>query len=525
MTDILFPPDLIPNASNFSIDDFTALDESATTGTMQSSALYGTRRWHLRMDFNSLSRKSGTLARFEAFIASMRGRQNRVWISPPQQVNRGSLPAPELLTNNNFANGSSGWTSDAQYSLSSLVYGARASRVQATAGSDAAVQSVSRSLQTAYAMRGFIMAGRGNSSMRMADFVDSIVIGVGQAQGMIEGSYFPVTAGAANVGFYDPNTTNALAGNFFDARWASFARCAVVDYGSNLLLNSDTFSSWGLGSCTLGTPGISGPDGSLVAISLTETAVTNVHYFNKAVTVAAGAANYTFSCYVLAGTRTWCFLQMTEATGGTSVLVYYNMSTGAVGTNSVGAAFTLLSTNVVDCGGGWKRVILTVRKINAAVSMTCYVGAASANGTNSYLGVVGTPAMYMWRGSLAISAVPVVASATAGVATVGAAPSGYTMNLKALPASTQGILLEGDLVECDMPNYSQLLRVTSRLDSDAAGLGTLIFENALKQTPVDEAAVIVQSPMGRFALAVATLGIEYAPGVFGSSSLEFIESA
>lgn len=524
MSDILFPPDLVPNTMMFGIDDFTAVDESATTGGMQSSALYGTRRWHLRMDFAVLSRKSGSLARFEALTSALRGRANRVWISPAQAaVKRGSFPAAEMFANNDFSAGTAGWGSDAQYSISGLDHGVRCTRAQVTLPSDPLSQVVAKAAGIPYGIRFFLMAGKGGAPIQLVDFGVS-AFGAPASQGMMEAAYTS-TVGTPQVGLIDSNVSS-LAGNFFDAKWASFSRCAQVDNGINLLLNSDTpgtGSGWGLSGATAATGSASGPDGNSDAWALTEIATTNQHIAGQTITVPSAAADYTTSFLLKAASRTWAYVQAFDGTNG--IAQWFNLATGALGTSQVGTNFALISSQCVDYGNGWKRCILTYRKSSAATALESLFGAATADAVTTYLGVASSAALLSWRASFAQSSVPVQPIQTAATAQTGTPQSGFQLALKGLPLSTQGLLLEGDVVECLMPVNSQLLRTVSRLDSDASGLGTLIFENALKQFPVDGAGVIVQQPMGRFVLAGATLGIEYTPGVFGQSSLEFVEAA
>lgn len=526
MPDILFPPDLVPNTMMFGVDDFTAVDESATTGGMQSSALYGTRRWHLRMDFSVISRKNGLLARFEALTASLRGRANRVWISPaPAAKLRGSFPASEMYSNNDFGAGAAGWSADAHFSTSAIDKGLRITRNASIAFASSLVGGPVISVGIPYCVRLFINAGKGNETQAFADFTNSINLGAASiSQGMLEACYTAPSGGAVVVGLQ--NQVTGTAGNYFDAKWASFSRGAQIDNGVNLLLNSDTPGSgtgWALTAATATSAVASGPDGALDAWSLTETTANSGHFADQNSTVSSDAGDYTASAFVFAGLRNWCFLQIFD--GANTASAWFNASTGALGSVSIGTNFALISQRIVSYGNGWFRIILTIRKSSAATVLQMTIGSSTADLTTNFVGSAASPALFTWRASFAPSSVPVAPIQTSTTAQTGTLQTGYALNLKGLPVSTQGLLLEGDVVECLMPANSQLLRIVSRLDSDAAGLGTLFFENALKQSPADGAGVVVQQPMGRFVLAAATLGIEYSPGVFGQASLEFVEAA
>lgn len=530
--DILFPPDLVPTTMMFGVDDFTAVDESATTGVMQSSALYGTRRWHLRMDFAVLSRKTGSLARFEALTAALRGRANRVWVSPaPAAKLRGSFPAAEMFVNNDFSQGIASWGTDAQYSLSALDHGIRATRISVTAASTAIFQGVTRLAGIPYAIRMFIASGRwtAGQTVALADFNLGLLVSQSASQGMLEGAFTNVPVSTA-IGIDDGNSSNTQSGNYFDAKWSSFSQCAFVDNGINLSTFSDDPSNAAWVKTNLSVGSVSGldPIGNATPFSLLETSAASVeHAVNCAnITVLNTAQEYSMGCFVKGLNRSWCFLQLIENTGGTAVTQYFQLTgSGTIGTGGVGANWSNNKATVKSVGNGWYYCTVTGRKTNAATSITGLIGSATADATAVYAGSTSNPAMQIWRNTIAQSQVPVQPIQSGSVPQVSTPQIGFALNLKGLPVSTQGLLLEGDMVECLMPSNSQLLRTVSRLDSDASGLGTLIFENALRQSPADNAGVVVQQPMGRFVLAASTLGIEYTPGVFGQASLEFVEAA
>ena len=137
MTDIWWPSWLVPSKMFVGLDDFTAVDSSATTGSVQTSELYGTRRWRVRMDFETLSRSDGTLQIFEGILASMRGRSNRIWLKNFAYQQRGSFPGSELLTNNTFDGGTTGWQSGATsvLALSATDRSLRATQLSGASGS------------------------------------------------------------------------------------------------------------------------------------------------------------------------------------------------------------------------------------------------------------------------------------------------------------------------------------------------------------------------------------------------------
>lgn len=528
MTDIFFPADLIPTGMMFGVDDFTAVDESATVGAMQSSTLYGTRRWRLRMDFAVLA---GTqLARFEGLVAALRGRQNRVWISPGRAP-RGSFPDVELLANNTFANGATGWANfnPTLGGVSATDRVLRSSRINA-GQSIGPVQSITPVINLPYAARTIVSPGRGPSNFH----IQASAASGNLADQALSGNYAiipwtPTVITSAQFIVYENSITGGQAGDYFETPWTSFARCALVDNAPNLLQQSDTFDNayWSQVSTTVVANSGTAPDGTSTADGIQETAVTSTHEIKAIshITVPAAALDYCLSVAVKAGTRGWIQVLLSEDTGATTMGAYFDLSSGATGSVFTGANWANTRTFSQALGNGWFRCTVIGLKTNAATVLTVRILVATSNGGNSYLGVVGSDAIKLWRASVAQSSFPVFATQTASAAFAGNTQTGNQVYLKGLPVSTTGLLLQGDLVEIDMPTNSQLVRVTARLDSDSQGTGVLQFEHTLKQSPADGAAVAIQQPMGRWVLANSTLGVEYVPGLFGQASLEFVEAS
>lgn len=539
MSDLLFPPDLVPSTMMFGVDDFTAVDESATTGGMQSSALYGTRRWHLRMDFAVLSRANGSLQRFEAFIASMRGRANRVWINPSVQKLRGSFPASELLVNNQWQNAAVGTSWGIYTAGAALSVTDRVGRVSIT---DPSTQflgiyqtptvanylpTVSRCLvnidKCILAGQVFFLQNRENST-NVASAADVTVNGmlIAAAAGYTD-HFFLAYGQALAAGQWQ-------AGDFYSLPWTSYSRCALVDAQPNELLFSDDFSNaaWTKTGTTITANSGTAPDLSTTADAMTVTATAGVHQVNQPSADANSPHDLTLSCCLRAGTQSWGWLNISDGSSN-DFTQWFNLATGALGSTiqTTGTGFTNGRATITPLGvSGWYRCTLTVRRTAAVTVTTLHagIGASNADAVISFTPSAGN-ALIMWRAGFAASSVPFLPQQTASTVANAGVSSGSILPLKGLPPSTQGLLLAGDMVEVQLPVNSQLLRVTNRLDSDAGGLGMLQFENTLKQSAGDNYPVIVQQPMGRFVLSGSTLGVEYTPGIFGQASLEFIEAA
>jgi hypothetical protein len=524
VTDFLLPPDLSIAAATPNLDANTASFKSPTVGSTRSVERLGDA---LRFQFNfstvndnpATARKRG---RLQAFLSGLRGQSGRVWMTPPGATLRGSFSAPELFANNDFSNGTSGWSTDAaaQYTIAAIDRGVRATRVQVTTNGFGLLQTPSLLAGTPYAIRGFVSAGAGSL---LIDFgIDAVGQPTGAiAQGMLEAAFTNIGASSPRAGFFDPSASGVLAGNYFDAKWASLSRCAQVDNGVNLLLFSDTpgtTSPWTVLNATAGSASALGPDGNTVAWALNETATTSTHLVSQGGVIPAAAADYTASFLVKAGNRNWCYIQISDGTN--NIFQWFNVSTGALGTFTGGTNFTLIGALCIDRGNGWKRCFLTFRKGSASTALGVILGSATGDAVSSFLGVASPAALLTWRASLAPSSVTVLpAQTTASALPSGTLQTGLQLNLKGLPLSSQGLLLPGDYIECGL----QLNQIASPLDSDASGLGTAILTRPPRNSPADGTGFVVNNPMGRFLVTSNSTAWNEQPGRLSDASIELIE--
>jgi hypothetical protein len=522
MTDFLLPPDLGIAAATPNLDANTASFKSPTVGSTRSVERLGDA---LRFQFNFVPVNDDPLfkrqrGRLQAFLSSLRGQSGRVWMTPPGAMLRGSFPATELFANNNFSSGISPWQpSSSQYVLSSLDYGVRATRAVVTAAVFALFQNILRTPGTPYALRAFVNAGKGNPLAYIAD--NDVGTFTATQQGMIEYAYTVPASTTTLVGIYDAASSGNLAGNFFDAKWASFSRCALVDNGPNLLTASDTFSTnWSVAAGSVTANASTGPDGTADATAFFETTANSTHSAQQSTAVSSAAADFTLSVFVQGQNRGFCYVQLAETLGGTATSFYANLTTGAITSLVTGANWTAISQIAVPYGNGWWRIILTARKTNAAISISSTVGAATAAGISSYVGTASpTTALNIWRASLAQSSVPVAPVQTAGAAVTGTLQTGLQLNIKGLPVSTQGLLLPGDWIECN----GQLNQMAAQLDGDAAGLGTAILVRPPRNSPADGTGFVVNNPMGKFLVTSNSTAWNEQPGRLSDASIELVE--
>lgn len=523
---VLIPPDIKP-VSPMDIglvdDASVAFEPRFGRGNTQRQ-LWAAPRWGAKARFEKLSAEDR--ARLKAAIARAQGRYSTILFSPGIPL-RGSFPDDELLTNNDFSGGTTGWG----FSAGSVSVADRVLRSTATAnapsGAAPGVSSAATVTQYApYAVRGFHMAGGtygissvdarlGTGAYSANVFYSSPVDASAGKMVLVAGVPLVTSVYAAFGNF---NVTN-LARQYYDIAWTSLARCILVDNGPNALLQSqDITTSWTNSNSTDSANADTAPDGTSTADRLIEDATAGVaHYASQSVTVTSGMVDFSYSFCAKAGTRNYGYIQMTETAGGTAAYSYFDLTDGTWDTGSTGANWSNLRKHVVDLGDGWYRFTITARKTNAATGIACFIGMASAANTGTYNGD-GASYISVWGASLAQSSLPVRYVATTTTATTGTSQTGSALYVKGLPASTSGLLLPGDYIEIN----GALKRVTASLDSDAAGRGYLQFNPRLVASPSDNDPIIVNTPMGRFMLAGDPRETEHY-GVYTDVELDLVE--
>lgn len=120
------------------------------------------------------------------------------------------------------------------------------------------------------------------------------------------------------------------------------------------------------------------------------TTVNAIHEAAQTVTVVAGL--HAFSCYMLAGERTWGFLQI--GAGGPSC--FFNLGTGVLGTAAGGATGTITAI-----GGGV--YLCSIAATLTAAAHACKIHPAAGDGVNTYAGTVGS-GIYIWGAQLEAAA-------------------------------------------------------------------------------------------------------------------------
>lgn len=523
--DILLPPWVCVARARMNYVDSTGVSRSEFTGQVRTASKGGDRlsaSLELGPTVTTTEQSARERAALISFLVRLRGRQNRAYMFDRSNRIRGSFPTGELLQNNTFEDGTTGWSATSAV----LTVADRVLRVSASgeiASAVRATQTVTVEANVPYVLRGMFLNGNvsGNFALQAIDGALTPInasVPAGLASGAAVSSSTSWT-----VRFGD--LADSQRDKFFLLPYASLSRCALVDTGPNLLLRSDVFSNAAWTKTRLTVSGADpAPDGTTTGERLIEdSTASNTHEVGQTVTISSAAADYSFAVALRAGNRSWAQIFLSELSGPSTVSAYVNLSTGAFGTTSVGANWSNLRTSSKNLGNGWFYFSIVARKTNTATSVSANIRMADSNGGAIYSGD-GVSLIRAWRATLAQSSLPVRLSQTTSAATSGSNQTGSALYVKGLPVSTDGLLLENDQVEIITSQGSELKIVTAALNSDSSGIGYLQFEPPLRGVPAESAPVIIYKPMGRFMFAGDLIGWDNEPGIVTRASAEFEEA-
>jgi hypothetical protein len=517
--DVLIPPDIPIAEIEWRILDNTAVSTSPLNGVTTTFTRPGTR-WGARLSFRNL--KDRDRARLLAIIAAVRGRSGRVYFtSAADPARTGGYSFPELFTNADFASGVTGWSQSA----AALSVSDRVMRITAT--SIAAPCIYQNPAVTQYAP--LIVRGFAGARSRNGTFIGTSADGISNyatdAQGMVAQSWVPLSAFAGNTFpiVHNASGNAGLVGDWLDTPFVSLSRCALVDNGPNALLYSDQIdnAAWTKANVTITANGATAPDGTTTADAIVENSATSQHYVQQSVARASAAEDICAYGYFKRGAGA----RNIRLIAGDSSLsnygqAYFDLGAGTVSAGSINGSATNPRAFIRAAGDGWYFCSVVVR-LPTSTGLTNY--AELTDGTTTGYTGDGTSSVYAWRLGAARSGLPTRGALTTGTALAsGTGQNGSGLYLKGLPASTQNIRAAGDMVEIVLPTYSQLVRLTAALDSDAAGLGYLQFENPVRTSPADNAAVIFNQPMMRGILSEGPMW-PTRPGLFSDFDLDLIE--
>jgi hypothetical protein len=487
-------------------------------------------RWAISVTVENMSDRASYAERAsaEAFIAAIRNRNARVWIHDPSYAQRGSFSAPELFANADFANGTTGWT--AQQSV--LSASDRVMRVTAARSSTAAPGFTQNPTVTAFrplVVRSF-MGARSRPGATIGIF-NALAGGASNyllnRYGLQSVSLVPITtaAGATYPVVYDGAGGVVMTGDWIECPFTSMSYCALVDNGPNALTYSDQIdnAAWSKTNTTVTADFFSSPALAATADRLVETTANSTHIVQQLTTKAASAQDWCCFGRFRAGTntdaRSRILLRVGDVNGTDYAQGYFDLSTGVADTPSAGGTAASPRSFISPAGNDWYYcAILCTTSTGTTVGGRVYM--VQSGTTTSYAGLT-TADIGISGFGIARSSVPTRGALTTATALeTGTVQTGSGLYLKGLPASTSGLLLAGDAVQIG----KQLFVITSRLDSDAAGLGYLEVSPNIRTPFADNDPVIINQPMGRYMLASDDAGYSTRAGRISTMTLDFEEA-
>lgn len=515
MADVILPWNIPPTSIEWRIIDSTSVFRSPYSGAVRTLERSGSRLG-CTVNWQNLNREKRRA--LIALAAQLKGRTNRVRIFDDSSVRAGVMAAPELVANNAFGNGVASWSAFGGTVTASN--GVLRFRPDGSVAGPGAFQGLTYPLYQPLAVRSIV----GNVTPGVTSvgpyIDDGIQVRSAYAAAPAYNALSFTPAGASGNFFPGVLVTNPfLVREQVDVPWCSVSRCALLDGGGNLLQQSDTFgTTWSVTNANIASNSTVAPDGTTTADGVQETAVNAIHLVAQNIAVTSSAQDVAFMVAVKAGTRGFACLEMSEGTGTTSL--YLNLTTGAITNLFNGTNWSGVRGFAASLGNGWWLVSIVARKTSVSTTIGCRIYPSTAAGTISYLGVVGSDAIKLWRGTAAASSHPTRLTSSVAAVVSPASQSGTGLYLKGLPPSTNGLLEAGDRVEIN----GQMVIVTAALDSDGAGLGYLQCFPPLRTPSASDTPVIFNAPTMRGVLVPEEVSWQTQPGGFSDFSLQFEEA-
>ena len=102
--------------------------------------------------------------------------------------------------------------------------------------------------------------------------------------------------------------------------------------------------------------------------------------------------------------------------------------------------------------------------------------------------------------------------------------TGNTLAIDGLPVSTTGYLMAGDYIQLGSSATARLHQVLDHVNTNTSGGTTLSIWPKLRESPTNNANVIVLAPVGVFRLAENEMGWDIEPNPIYTVSLNVIEA-
>jgi hypothetical protein len=273
---------------------------------------------------------------------------------------KGLVLGSELVTNGDFSGGSTGWTTQAGWSISGGA--ANATTVVAANVSQLGILTVGKYYKISFTISNFT-AGFGAILVITPNFVNVLGNGTYTVQGFANSTAFQVYAGPTSSFSVDNISVKELPGNHAVAPTDAARPTYGIEPWSgrrNLLTRTEEFGDavWTKGGVTVSANTDVAPDGTTTADRLIEDTSTGEHRtFQNA--IFTSGLTYTFSVYVKPLGRSLVQLTSSSAAIWTAT---FDVTAGSV-TNTVSG-----TASISAAGNGWFRLAISATSILTASS-------------------------------------------------------------------------------------------------------------------------------------------------------------
>ena len=318
---------------------------------------------------------------------------------------RGLALGPELVTNGDFSDGTTGW-GDTRGATLSVTGGVLSVTPDGILFGCAARQIITTVAGRSYRVTYSAVAAIGNPRVGVRDGTSDF--GGGTVLYDIDPTplgnrtfYFTAISASSSLLFGQTDNTVTSVAQYDNISVREIAGTYAIQPGStsrmvlrnryNLLTYSEglTNAAYSVVRSTIAaTTAVSPPSGVATIFKLTEdSTASNTHFFlSTANTTVISGQSYRTTIVARAAERSWIALQEGQ---GVTATAYFNLATGAIGTISgTGSP----SAAIADLGGGWYRCTLNWTALGTAGRIRVFV--ATGDGTASYTGD-GTSGVYL----------------------------------------------------------------------------------------------------------------------------------
>jgi hypothetical protein len=307
---------------------------------------------------------------------------------------QGLAIGPELVTNGDFSDGTTGWS----------ITGAWANvdgQFVKTGGSTATASQNILTLGKWYTITLDVSAVSGTLIVYAGANIATNFTSTGSKKVYLicagDTSLYVQCLGVATATI-DNISVKEIAGNHAYTPAAASTARPTLSARYNLLTYSEQFdnAAWTKNNATTNANTIISPDGALSGEKLVENTSNTSHYVHQALT-PTNATSYTLTCYAKAAERSVLWLGMGFSGGGR---LGYNLTLGTV----VAGTISTSQGSIIDIGNGWYRCVLTVTTTSSSAGQI-QIGCTNADDVSStviYTGD-GTSGIYIWGADLRVS--------------------------------------------------------------------------------------------------------------------------